>query len=61
MVDIIDFYPLFDYFTDYALQEVSAGMFTRNFNTLGFQAQINVEDALRFSYTFELPPRILWV
>ena len=31
------------------------GMFTRNFNTLGFQAQINVGDALRFSYTFELP------
>ena len=31
------------------------GVFTRNFNTVGFQAQINVGDALRFSYTFELP------
>ena len=31
------------------------GVYTRNFNTIGFQAQINVGDALRFSYTFELP------
>ncbi len=33
----------------------SLGLFTRDFNTMGFMAQINVGDALRFGYVFELP------
>jgi type IX secretion system PorP/SprF family membrane protein len=31
------------------------GIFTRNFDTYGLQAQINVGDLLRFGYVFELP------
>ncbi len=31
------------------------GAFTRNFNTLGFQFLINVGDAVRLGYVFELP------
>jgi type IX secretion system PorP/SprF family membrane protein len=31
------------------------GLFTRNFSTYGFLAQINLGDNLRFGYVFELP------
>ncbi len=31
------------------------GVFTRNFNTVGFQALLNIGDALRVGYTFEMP------
>ena len=31
------------------------GLLTRNFQTVGFQASINVGDALRFAYVFEMP------
>lgn len=31
------------------------GVFTRNFDTYGLQAQLNVGDLLRFGYVFELP------
>lgn len=31
------------------------GIFTRNFDTYGLQAQLNVGDLLRFGYVFELP------
>jgi type IX secretion system PorP/SprF family membrane protein len=31
------------------------GVFTRNFNTLGFQALLNIGDALRVGYVYEMP------
>jgi type IX secretion system PorP/SprF family membrane protein len=35
----------------------SIGLFTRNFSTYGFLAQINLGDNLRFGYVFELPTK----
>ena len=31
------------------------GLFTRSFNTIGFNAQLNLGDVLRFGYNFEIP------
>ena len=45
-----------DYFVGIRIDDsYTIGIFTRNFNTLGFQAQLNVGNALRFMYVFELP------
>jgi type IX secretion system PorP/SprF family membrane protein len=36
-------------------ESYTLGVFTRNFNNIGFQALINVGDGLRFGYVFEMP------
>ena len=36
-------------------ESYTIGVFTRNFKNVGFQALLNVGDALRFGYVFEMP------
>ena len=48
----------FDYAASIKVDDsYTLGLFTRNFSTYGFLAQINLGDNLRFGYVFELPTK----
>jgi type IX secretion system PorP/SprF family membrane protein len=36
-------------------EKITAGIFTRNFNTYGLMGQLKLKDKLRFGYAFEVP------